>query len=38
MLLLEQDIIKKKRIDNNVRQINFDTSNNKSRKYKVEAL
>ena len=36
--LLEQDITKKGRVDEEVRQIEFDASDNKSREYKVEAI
>ena len=36
MLLLEQDIIKKKRVDNKVTKLDFKASN--SKEYKVEAI
>ena len=36
--LLEQDTIRKGQVDEKVRQIEFDAGNNKSRKYKVEAI
>ena len=38
MLLLEQDITRKKRVDKKVRQIEFNAGNNDSRKYKVKAI
>lgn len=38
MPLLKQHITKKKRINKNVKEINFDTSNNDSRKYKIKAI
>ena len=37
MSLLEQNIIKKGRVDKKVKQMEFDTNNN-NRKYKVEAI
>lgn len=38
MLLLKQDITRKEWIDKKIRQINFDTDDNDSGKYKVEAI
>ena len=38
MSLLEQDTIKKGRVDEEVKQIEFDVDNDNSRKYKVEAI
>lgn len=38
MSLLEQDITKKKRVDENVRQIAFDVSNNEGKEYKVKKI
>lgn len=38
MLLLEQNITRKGWIDKNIRQINFNVSNNKRKKQEVEAI
>ncbi len=38
MSLLEQNITKKERVDNNVRQTKFDADNNNNGEYKVEAI
>ena len=38
MLLLEQDITRKKQVDKKVRQIEFDVGNNGSGEYKVEVI
>lgn len=38
MLLLKQNTTKKKRVDKNIRSINFDTAKNESGKYKVKTF
>ena len=38
MSLLKQDIIRKERVDEEVRQMEFDLEDNHSGKYKVEAI
>ena len=38
MSLLKQDTTKKRRVDKKVRQIEFDTGDNESGEYKVEAI
>ena len=38
MSLLEQDTTRKKEVDENVRQIDFDAGDNKGREYEVEAI
>ena len=38
VLLLEQDITRKRRIDKEVRQIEFDAGDDKSGKYEVQAI
>lgn len=38
MSLLEEDITRKRRVDKNFRQINFNIANNEGEKYEVEAI
>ena len=38
MLLLVQDTTRKERVDENIRQIDFNTSNNEVGKYKLKAI
>lgn len=38
MSLLKQNIIKKKWVDENIKQINFDVGNDKNEEYKVKVI
>lgn len=38
MSLLKQSITKKRRVNKNIRQINFNASSNKSKEYKIETI
>ena len=38
MLLLEQDITRKRRVNEEVRQMEFDTGDDESGEYKMEAI
>ena len=38
MSMLEQDTTKKRRVDENVKQIDFNSGNNESGEYKVKAI